>query len=89
MSGLGVRPAPEVTETLRRFRSAGRVVWAQEEPANMGAWTFLRDRLEEALQPDQQLLYAGRHASASPAGGSIRVHREKQAAVIAESLGER
>jgi 2-oxoglutarate dehydrogenase E1 component len=82
-------PAPEIVETLRRFRSAARVVWAQEEPANMGAWTFLRDRLEDALQPDQQLLYAGRPPSASSAGGSIRVHREEQAAVVAESLGER
>jgi 2-oxoglutarate dehydrogenase E1 component len=81
-------PAAEVAETLRRFRSAGQVVWAQEEPANMGAWSFLRDRLEDVLQPDQQLVYAGRPASASPAGGSIRVHREEQAALIAESLGE-
>ncbi len=81
-------PAREVAETLRRFRSAGTVVWAQEEPANMGAWSFLRDRLEDALQPDQRLVYAGRPDTASPAAGSIRVHRLEQTAVIAQTFGD-
>jgi 2-oxoglutarate dehydrogenase E1 component len=80
-------PAEPIAEVLRAFRSSEAVVWAQEEPANMGAWTFVRDRIEQALLPRQRLLYAGRPASASTAVGSMRVHKQEQAAVIAEAFG--
>lgn len=49
----------------------------------MGAWTFVRERLQDALRPHQKLAYAGRPESASTATGSMRVHRQQQAAVVA------
>ena len=48
----------------------------------MGGWTFVRDRLEDVLRPDTKLRYAGRIAAASPATGSMRVHRQEQAALV-------
>jgi 2-oxoglutarate dehydrogenase E1 component len=77
-------PWPEqlIAETLHAFGSADRVVWAQEEPANMGAWTFVRERIQGALLPSQQLAYAGRREAASPAAGSQRIHREQQAKLV-------
>ena len=78
-------PEDQVCATIERYRNAERVIWAQEEPANMGAWTFVRDRIQGALRPTQKLAYAGRRESASPAVGSMRIHREQQAAVVASA----
>jgi 2-oxoglutarate dehydrogenase E1 component len=75
-------PAAEVAAAVQAFPEAARVVWAQEEPANMGAWTFVREQLPDALLPQQALAYAGRRACASPAAGSPRVHRQEQAALL-------
>jgi 2-oxoglutarate dehydrogenase E1 component len=79
-------PEPEVTEQIRSFSGAERVCWAQEEPANMGAWSFVRERILAALRPEQQLVYAGRRDSASTAVGSMRIHREEQAALLEAAL---
>ncbi|MCZ6464379.1 MAG: hypothetical protein O7A09_08565 [Proteobacteria bacterium] len=79
-------PDELVAETVRSYPRAERVVWVQEEPANMGAWTFVRERIQDALLPDEKLAYAGRHPSASPATGSTRVHRQEQAALLAHAF---
>jgi 2-oxoglutarate dehydrogenase E1 component len=79
-------PARELAAALGAFGEARRVVWAQEEPANMGAWSFARERLAELLRPGQALAYAGRRASASTAAGSLRVHKQEQAALLAEAF---
>ena len=80
-------PEQELAELLHAFSAADRVVWAQEEPANMGAWTFVRERIRCLLDSRQELSYAGRRESASPAAGSMRVHRAEQAALIDAALG--
>ncbi len=59
--------------------------WVQEEPANMGAWPFLRPRLEELL--GRRVRYVGRRAAASPATGFPFIHREEQESLLAEALG--
>ncbi len=75
-------PAEQVAQVFERYQHAVDVTWAQEEPANMGAWAFARERLYAELRPKQKLTYAGRRASASTATGSMRIHREEQAALI-------
>jgi 2-oxoglutarate dehydrogenase E1 component len=75
-------PAAEIAAAVQAFPAATRVVWAQEEPANMGAWSFARERLHDALLPHQALAYAGRRPAASPAAGSLRIHRQEQAALL-------
>jgi 2-oxoglutarate dehydrogenase E1 component len=75
-------PDEALAAALRRYPAAERLFWVQEEPANMGAWTFVRERLQELLPAGSTLGYAGRRASASPAVGSGRIHRREQAALL-------
>jgi len=71
---------------LEPYLGAETVVWAQEETGNRGAWSYMLPILHANL-PDHEIAYAGRSPSASPATGSLRVHRMQQAEVVAEALG--
>ncbi|MCG8592066.1 MAG: 2-oxoglutarate dehydrogenase E1 component [Proteobacteria bacterium] len=75
-----------IAEIVTRYANIDRVTWCQEEPANMGAWTFVRDRIQDVLRPQVSLAYAGRVASASPAVGSRRVHNREQMALLEAAL---
>jgi 2-oxoglutarate dehydrogenase E1 component len=70
-------PFPEemLKRALLRYRKAREWVWAQEESQNMGGWSFMEPRLR-AL--GYSFEYVGRDASASPATGSLQVHRREQ-----------
>ena len=72
-------PSTSIRETLARYSNADELVWAQEEPQNMGGWTFVQNRLENPR-------YVGRTASASPATGSYSIHQKEQAEIVAEAL---
>jgi 2-oxoglutarate dehydrogenase E1 component len=76
-----------MAEVLGRYGNASEVVWCQEEPKNMGAWTFVQPHLLDVLAPGQKLSYVGRDAAASPATGSAKKHEIEQAAVINGALG--
>jgi 2-oxoglutarate dehydrogenase E1 component len=75
-------PRTEIAGVIERYRNASCVMWAQEEPSNMGGWVFVRERIQGELRPTQRLAYAGRRESASPATGSMRIHRDEQSALI-------
>jgi 2-oxoglutarate dehydrogenase E1 component len=79
-------PLKSVRETLDRYQNAHELVWAQEEPQNMGGWTFMQERLENLLPACQRPRYVGRSASASPATGSYSIHQKEQAQLIADAL---
>jgi 2-oxoglutarate dehydrogenase E1 component len=66
-------PRAQLLEALGRFAQATELVWAQEEPINMGAWPFLRPLLEE-LPGQRKLRPVARAESASPATGSLQSH---------------
>ncbi len=72
-------PASHIDALRQRYPQA-EWVWCQEEPANMGAWTFVRDRLAWAGT-------AMRAPAASPATGSLYKHKAEQQAVVAAALG--
>jgi 2-oxoglutarate dehydrogenase E1 component len=61
------------------------VVWAQEEPQNMGAWRPIRHRLEEAVA-GLPLEYAGRPWRASPSEGYPTSHARAQERIVREVL---
>ena len=63
-------PADQIAAAVARYEHAREVVWLQEEPHNMGAWTFVRDRLEVMLGEDFVLRQATRAEAGSPAAGS-------------------
>ena len=73
-------------QELLRYRNAETFTWVQEEPRNMGAWTFIRPHLREILGKDPG--YIGRRAASSPAVGSYRQHRIEQEKLIAEVFGK-
>jgi 2-oxoglutarate dehydrogenase E1 component len=79
-------PLKRLREVLARYPHAKRLVWAQEEPKNMGGWTFVEQRLEESLPGTERPVYVGRAASASPATGSYAIHQAEQARLVAEAL---
>ena len=84
-------PFPEGTlaEELARYPEA-EIVWCQEEPANMGAWTFVDRRIEAVLEElggkARRPCYVGRPAAASPATGLLKRHNFEQKALVAEAL---
>jgi 2-oxoglutarate dehydrogenase E1 component len=79
--------ADQVRDVLARYTQTAEVVWAQEEPRNMGPWHFLRDLIQPLLDPTQRdLRYVGRPESASPATGSGKRHQQEQAEIINDAL---
>jgi 2-oxoglutarate dehydrogenase complex dehydrogenase (E1) component-like enzyme len=75
-------PGAQIREALAAYPNAADVVWAQEEPANMGAWAHVALSLPEQLPPGTPLRRISRRASASPAAGSSKVHEAEQAALV-------
>jgi 2-oxoglutarate dehydrogenase E1 component len=71
-------PEANLRAALARYPKAREIVWVQEEPANMGAWGFVRDRIAALLDDDVAFRHIGRPASASPASGSAKVHDQEQ-----------
>ena len=79
-------PAVGLREILASYPNAKELVWAQEEPQNMGGWTFVQDRLENILSGCERPQYVGRSASASPATGSYSIHQKEQAELVSQAL---
>jgi len=79
-------PLTSIREILGRYKNVRELVWAQEEPQNMGGWTFMQERLENLLPACERPRYVGRSASASPATGSYSIHQKEQAELIADAL---
>jgi 2-oxoglutarate dehydrogenase complex dehydrogenase (E1) component-like enzyme len=81
-------PGRDLRAALDLYPGATEVVWAQEEPRNMGAWGFVAERLGDELPPGKRLRYVGRPRSASPATGSNRRHVAEQEAVVTEVFAD-
>ncbi len=82
-------PARSLIKELGRFRNA-EVVWAQEEPKNMGAWSFMEPNLEwvlsRASSKTPRARYVGRPAAASPAAGQMSRHLAELKNLIDDAL---
>ena len=79
-------PHEALSGALGRHSRAKDVTWVQEEPRNMGGFSFVQERLGALLRKGQELRYAGRAASASTAVGSMRLHRDQQKALVDEAF---
>ena len=79
---------PELAQAIGRYPATAELVWCQEEPQNMGAWRFLRERFLDGDVPvgGRVPRYAGRRASASPAAGTLKAHVSEQEALVADAL---
>ncbi|MGH9908167.1 MAG: multifunctional oxoglutarate decarboxylase/oxoglutarate dehydrogenase thiamine pyrophosphate-binding subunit/dihydrolipoyllysine-residue succinyltransferase subunit, partial [Pyrinomonadaceae bacterium] len=79
-------PLTRLREIVASYPNAKQLVWAQEEPQNMGGWTFVEPRLEGLLPACERPIYVGRAPSASPATGSYAIHQLEQAQLVNEAL---
>ncbi|HWU44958.1 MAG TPA: hypothetical protein VN132_16010, partial [Bdellovibrio sp.] len=78
-------PAQQVMEVLKGYSKAKTLIWAQEEPKNMGAFQHVYFKFVEVVQKAGVQLrfeYAGRPEKSSPAVGSIHRHKAEQAEII-------
>jgi 2-oxoglutarate dehydrogenase E1 component len=78
-------PQSQLRMVVKRFKQAQKFFWAQEEPENMGAWSFIRPRLEAVI--GKPLTYIGRRESATPATGFPHIYRREQAEIIDRAIG--
>ena len=83
-------PKTSLAKVLAPYKDA-EVAWCQEEPENMGAWTFLDRRIECVLRDlggkAHRPIYVGRDEAASPATGNAKVHQQQQEALVRSALG--
>ncbi len=79
-------PEEQLADTLARYGHAEEVAWVQEEPENMGAWTFVARRIERLAGDDFRLDHVARGASGSPATGSLALHQLEQEHLIERAL---
>jgi 2-oxoglutarate dehydrogenase E1 component len=75
-------PVAAAAELVQRYGAIEEVVWAQEEPQNMGAYRAIRHRLEDAVAGRVPLRYAGRPWRASPSEGYPTAHMHEQDRIV-------
>lgn len=75
-------PEPELRTLLKAYEGCADFRWFQEEPQNMGAWTFAAPRLRKLLKKNQKLKYHGRPEAASPATGTYQLHVLEQNRIL-------
>ncbi len=78
-------PEAELRAAIGEHPAAREIVWVQEEPANMGAFSYAMPRLRR-LAGDRQVLSVKRSAAASPATGSAKAHDMEQKTLIELAL---
>ena len=84
-------PLEALRQVVASYPGLREIVWAQEEPQNMGAWRPLRHRLEEAAASPTAgpvpVSYVGRPWRASPSEGYPTLHQREQDRIVREALG--
>lgn len=85
-------PRKAFMDELKRFSQA-ELVWCQEEPRNMGGWTFIRDEIEWAANhvgsAHPRPKYVGRPPAAATATGLLSTHNREKDAFISAALGDK
>jgi 2-oxoglutarate dehydrogenase E1 component len=81
-------PVEAAAALTQSYPSLRELIWAQEEPQNMGAWRTIRHRLEAAAPDGVPLRFVGRPWRASPSEGYPTAHRLEQDRIVREALAE-
>ncbi|TMV46934.1 2-oxoglutarate dehydrogenase E1 component [Paenibacillus mesophilus] len=79
-------PAKEIEAVIRRFPNVREIVWMQEEPRNMGAWSFMEPRIRELAPEGVIVRYVGRRERSSTASGYQNVHSFEQRQLLANAM---
>ena len=77
-------PGQEIEKVLSHYPNARDIVWAQEEPANMGAWWYMAQQMPAVLREEQTMRCVSRATAATPAVGSYTLHGREQKEIMAE-----
>jgi 2-oxoglutarate dehydrogenase E1 component len=84
-------PSSKVKQVIKNYPSA-EIIWCQEEPRNMGGWSFVNEYFEEAATEVrgkfERPRYVGRKSAASPATGYLKTHEAEQKALVEEALND-
>jgi len=80
-------PEKQLCKIINQYKNIEKHIWCQEEPLNQGAWYSQQHHLKQTLSKDSIIEAVTRPASASPAVGNLRIHREQQQTIIETSLG--
>lgn len=79
-------PVKKLQEIITTYPNLREIVWIQEEPKNMGAWTFIEPQIKEIAPCSAEVHYVGRRRRSSPAEGDPNIHKKEQAAIIMKAL---
>jgi 2-oxoglutarate dehydrogenase E1 component len=83
-------PVKKLASFLKRFKNADEFIWCQEEPENMGAWSFVEKYINWTLNSigakSKKVQYVGRKPSASTATGYLKKHVQQQDEIISKVL---
>ena len=75
-------PEEDIRALLEGYPNLQELVWTQEEPENMGAWTYMEPRLRELVDEQLPIRYVGKPARPSPAQGSAAFHKREHASIV-------
>ncbi|MDM8525666.1 2-oxoglutarate dehydrogenase E1 component [Desulfococcaceae bacterium HSG8] len=78
-------PRAQLEKVVEKYRNTDQWCWMQEEPANMGASAFIRERLEILI--GNPVAYIGRKTAVSPATGFANLYRQEQAEIVEQAVG--
>ncbi|MDE5412773.1 2-oxoglutarate dehydrogenase E1 component [Alkalihalobacterium chitinilyticum] len=79
-------PFESLKELLEKYTNVEEVFWVQEEPKNMGAWTYIEPKLRSLFQERKPIQYIGRVSRSSPAEGDPNIHKKDQERIISEAI---
>ncbi|HEY3288318.1 MAG TPA: 2-oxoglutarate dehydrogenase E1 component [Gemmatimonadaceae bacterium] len=79
-------PLDDVSRLVDRYPNIDEVAWVQEEPKNMGAWSYVAPRLRVAAGNALVIRYIGRPERASPAEGYPKAHADEQGRIVQDAL---
>ncbi|WP_054958268.1 2-oxoglutarate dehydrogenase E1 component [Paenibacillus dakarensis] len=82
-------PKEEIARIMKQYPNAKEILWVQEEPQNMGGWSYMEPRIREIAPKGTEICYCGRPERSSPASGYQDVHIYEQQTIISFALNRK
>ncbi|MBP1996576.1 2-oxoglutarate dehydrogenase E1 component [Paenibacillus eucommiae] len=79
-------PSKEIAAVIQRLPQVKEIVWVQEEPQNMGAWSYMDPYIRKHAPEGTTVRYLGRPERSSPASGYQTVHSLEQNYIVSQTL---
>lgn len=82
-------PKEEISRIMKKYPNLKEILWVQEEPQNMGGWSYMEPRIREIAPKGTEVCYSGRPERSSPASGYQDVHLYEQQTIISFALNRK